>query len=106
MDTKRVEQPQGAPVSIRIDCVTRTDRVSPHHRIRAIGGTGRDGDDWRLSEAAAIAAIEHERATFYIDPPGGERVEVVVGEGLDRRYLRAESDTDAPGALLALPDCD
>ena len=106
MDTKRVEPPQGAPASIRIDCVTRTDRVSPHHRIRAVGGTGRDGEDWRLGEAAAIAAIENERATFYIDRPDGTRVDVVVGEGLDKSYLRAESDTGAPDALLALPDCD
>ena len=106
MDTKRVEPPQGAPASIRIDCVTRTDRVSPRHRIRAVGGTGRDGEDWRLSEAAAIAAIENERATFYIDGPGGTRVDVVVGEGLDKAYLRAETDMETPEALLALPDCD
>ena len=84
MDANRVEPPQGAPVSIRIDCVTRTDRVSPHHRIRAIGGTGRDGEEWRLGEAAAIAAIENERASFYVDRPGGTRVEVVVGEGSTR----------------------
>jgi hypothetical protein len=106
VDTKRVEQPHSAPASIRIDCVTRTDRVSPHHRIRAVGGTGRDGEEWRLGEAAAIAAIENERATFYIERPGGTRVEVVVGDGQDKSYLRAESDADAPDALLALPDCD
>ena len=74
MDTKRVEPQQGAPASLRIDCVTRTDRVSPHHRIRAIGGTGRDGEAWRLGEAAAIAAIENERATFYVDRADGSRV--------------------------------
>jgi len=106
MDTKRVGHPQGAPASIRIDCVTRTDRVSPHHRLRAVGGTGRDGEEWRLGEAAAIAAIENERATFYVERPDGSHVEVVVAQGLDKTYLRAESDTDAPDALLELPDCD
>jgi hypothetical protein len=106
VDTKRVEPPHGAPASLRIDCVTRTDRVSPHHRIRAVGGTGRDGEEWRLGEAATIAAIENERATFHVERPDGTHVAVVVGQGLDKTYLRAESDTEAPDALLALPDCD
>jgi hypothetical protein len=29
-----------------------------------------------------------------------------VGQGLDKSYLRAESDREAPDVLLALPDCD
>jgi uncharacterized protein DUF3892 len=106
MDTRRVEPPQGARMSIRIDCVARTDRVSPHHRIRAIGGIGRDGERWRLSEEAAIAAIENERATFYLERPKGTRIDVIVSQGLGKTYLRAESDGEAPAALLSLPECD
>jgi hypothetical protein len=106
MDTDRIESPEAAHLSIRIDCVARIDRASPHHRIRAIGGLGRDGLHWRLSEEAAIAAIEGGRATFYLERPKGRRIDVVVGQGLGKAYLKAASDLDSPDALLSLPDCD
>jgi hypothetical protein len=92
--------------SIRVECVLRTDRVSPHHRIRAIGGRSRDGEAWRLSEEAAIAAIENERASFYVEWPRGRRIDLVVGQGLGKTYLKTESDGETPERLLALPDCD
>ena len=107
MDTRRVEAPAAdLRLSIRVECVIRTDRVSPHHRIRAIGGRGRDGEPWRLGEDAAIAAIDNERATFYVEWPKGHRLDVRVGQGLGKRYLKAESDGESPDRLLALPDCD
>jgi hypothetical protein len=92
-------------LTLRVDCVVRVDRVSPHHRIRAIGGVGREGDVWRLSEQAAITAIEDRRASFYIESPKGRRVDLVVGQGLGKTFLKGESDVDSPDALLALPDC-
>ena len=92
-------------LGIRVECVTRTDRVSPHHRIRAIGGRGRDGEAWRLSEDAAIAAIENERASFYLVQPKGRRIDLVVGQGLGKTFLKAEADTDSPDILLTLPEC-
>jgi hypothetical protein len=95
----------GGQLGIRVDCVVRTDRVSPHHRIRAIGGHNRDGDPWRLSEEAAIEVIEIERATFYLESPVGHRVDIVVGQGLGKRYLKAEIDGESPDRLLALPEC-
>jgi hypothetical protein len=91
--------------SLRVDCVVRTDRVSPHHRIRAIGGSSRDGQPWRLSEDAAIIAIENERAVFYVQRPRGLRVDIVVGQGLGTTYLKAERDGETPETLLLLPDC-
>jgi hypothetical protein len=91
--------------SIRVDCVVRTDRVSPHHRIRAIGGRSRDGQPWRLSEEAAIAAIENERATFYVEWPRGRRIDLVVGQGLGKTYLKAASDGESPETLMGLSDC-
>jgi hypothetical protein len=95
----------GAQLGIRVDCVVRTDRVSPHHRIRAIGGRGRDGEPWRLSEEAVIEAIDHERAVFYVEWPVGHRVDVVVAQGLGKRYLKAETDAESPDLLLRLPTC-
>lgn len=106
MEPRRVESAELSRLSIRIECVTRTDRVAPHYRIRAVGGRGRDGEQWRLSEEAAIAAIENERATFYVERPKGHRLDVVVGQGLGKRYLRTESDGESPDLLLGLPDCD
>jgi len=106
MDTSRLAPTEGAArLSIRVDCVTRTDRVSPHHRIRAIGGHNREGRAWRLSEEAAITAIENDRAVFYIEWPKGHRLDLVVGQGLGKTYLKAESDHEWPDALLSLPDC-
>ena len=99
-------QTAAAPrLSLKVDCIVRVDRVSPHHRIRAIGGRGREGDAWRLSEEAAIEAIEGGRATFYVERPAGHRVDLVVGQGLGKRFLKAERDLDSPDTLLLLPDC-
>ena len=106
MDAKTAEPPAAVRLSIRVDCVTRSDRVSPYHRIRAIGGRGRDGERWRLSEDAAIAAIENERATFYVEWPRGRRVDLIVAQGLGKTYLKSESDGESPDLLLGLPECD
>jgi len=105
MDTRHEEQAAKARLTLRVDCVSRTDRVSPHHRIRAIGGRGREGDMWHLSEEAAVAAIEQERASFYIERPKGHRIDLVVGQGLGKTFLKAKNDYDSPDTLLELPDC-
>ena len=105
MDTHKAAPTSPMRLGIRVDCVTRTDRVSPHYRIRAIGGVGSDGMRWRLSEEAVIAAITDDRATFYVEWPAGHRLEIVTGQGLGKRYLKTESDGEMPDGLLALPDC-
>jgi len=99
-------RPAVGRLSIRIDCVTRSERVAPHYRVRAIGGMGRDGKPWRLSEEAAIAAIENDRASFFVERPKGYRRDIIVAQGLGKAYLRGASDGDLPETLLALPDCD
>ena len=106
MESRRPTPSETMRQSIRVECVLRTDRVSPHHRIRAIGGRSRDGQAWRLSEEGAIAAIENERASFYVEWPRGRRIDLVVGQGLGKTYLKTESDGETPERLLALPDCD
>ena len=95
----------GTRLGIRVECIVRTDRVSPHHRIRAIGGRGRDDAAWRLSEEAVIEALDNERATFYVEWPLGHRVDVVAAQGLGKRYPKAETDGESPDRLLSLPDC-
>jgi hypothetical protein len=105
MDAPGNGPPQSMSLGIRLDCVVRRDHPSAHHRIVAIGGRSRDGERWRLSEEATIAAIDNERATFYVEWPEGHRLNVVVAQGLGRRYLKTEVDTELPNRLLALPDC-
>jgi Protein of unknown function (DUF3892) len=105
MDTHQAGSPANIRLGIRVDCVVRRDHPSAHHRVQAIGGTSRDGESWRLSEEAAIAAIENERATFYVEWPKGHRLDVVVAQGLGKRYLKTEVDGELPDRLLALPDC-
>jgi hypothetical protein len=105
MDTRHSGAPTEPRLSVRIDCAARNATASPHHRIREIGGRGRDGNDWRLSEDAAIAAIEVDGASFYVEWPKGHRIDVLVAQGLGKRYLKAESDGESPDRLLALPEC-
>lgn len=106
MDTHKAGPPQTHSQGLRIDCVVRREHVSPQHRIQAIGGRSRDGEPWRLSEDAAIAAIETDRATLYVESPKGHRLDLVIGEGLGKRYLKTEADGESPDTLLALPECE
>jgi hypothetical protein len=102
---KDVRQAQTMRRGIRVDCIERADRSSPYHRIRSIGGLGPDGLRWRLTEEAAITAIDDERAVFYIEWPHGHRVDIVAAQGLGKRYLKSQSDGESPDQLLGLPDC-
>jgi hypothetical protein len=106
MNAQRLKPTTAMRLGVRVQCVTRTDRVSPYHRIRAIGGTRQDGIRWRLSEEAAITAIDTERAAFYVEWPSGHRLDLVIAQGLGKRYLKAASDGETPDTLLGLPDCD
>jgi len=106
MDTHRVAPRAGMHLGTRVDCVIRREHPSAHHRIDAIGGQSREGEHWRLSEEAAIADIDNERATFYVEWPRGHRLDVVVAQGLGKRYLKTEVDGESPERLLALPDCE
>ena len=106
METHKASQAQTMRRAIRVDCVSRSARVSPYHRIQAIGGLGPDGLRWRLSEDAAISAIDEERVVFYIERPIGHRVDLIAAQGLGKRFLKAESDGESPDRLLDLPDCD
>ena len=106
METDKPTRPTTMRLGVRVDCIERTDRASPYHRIRGIGGLGSDGLHWRLTEDAVIAAIDQERAAFYIESPIGHRIEIVAAQGLGKRYLKTESDGESPDRLLGLRDCD
>lgn len=89
----------------QITCVVRSDRLNHHQRLVAIGGVNPDGAHWRISEQAAIEAIESGGWEFYIARAGHEfAVEVAVSR-YDTKYLRTPLDRRQPESLLALPEC-
>lgn len=92
-------------MSIRIDCVNKTDRTSPHERISHVGGPNVDGTRWRLTETAAIEGIETGKWTFHVERPAGHEVAVVVATRLGRKYLKTSADGEQPDNLLSLPEC-
>jgi Protein of unknown function (DUF3892) len=92
-------------MSIRIDCVNKTDRTDAHERIRNVGGPKSDGNRWRLSEDAAIEGIETGKWTLHVERPTGHVVAVVIATRLGHKYLKTEADGEQPDNLLALPEC-
>lgn len=96
---------RSAPLSLRVDCISRAGRRPPDDRILAIGGTDPDGARWRLTEDAALAAMERG-SRFYLERPKGHRVDLVVVPGFGRKHVRTEADRSGPSLLLELPECD
>lgn len=90
---------------IRVGCINKTDRTSPHERIASIGGRNADGSAWKLAEAAAIQAIEAGKWAFYVERPAGHAVDVIVAVRLGKTYLKTTADGEQPDNLLALPEC-
>jgi hypothetical protein len=89
----------------QICCVSRSDHLNHHLRIRAVGGVNPDGARWRMAEADVIAAIEAVRWSFYIRQAGREQAVVVAVSRYGSKYLKGADDRLAPDSLLALPEC-
>lgn len=90
---------------VRVSCINKTNRTSPHERISHIGGANADNSRWKLAEDAAIAGLEGGKWAFYVERRQGDRVKVIVATRLGRKYLRTTADGDEPNNLLALPEC-
>jgi len=91
-------------MSLRITCINKDDRYSPHERIQSIGGLNRDGSHWLLTLDKAIVGIIEGRYTFYVQV-GPRSVNVKVAEHEGRKYLKTEADGYSPDNLLSLPEC-
>lgn len=89
---------------IQIRCINKTDRMSPHERIRSIGGTNDDGSRWRLPLSEAIQGIENGTWRFWTSG-GGRSAWVVVAVHEGHKYLKTQADGVVPDNLLALPEC-
>ena len=93
------------PYYIQISCINKSDRFSPHERIRAVGGRSSNGTAWTLSQEDAIAGIESGKWSFWVSV-GVRRVGVVVAaSAFGNKYLETEADGDQPNYLLSLPEC-
>ncbi|PTX94180.1 DUF3892 domain-containing protein [Spartobacteria bacterium LR76] len=87
-------------MEVEVKCINKTDRQNPHERIKNIGGF----QQWKLSEAEAIAGIEAGTWQFYVNV-NNRRVRVIVATRLGVKYLKTENDGDHPNNLLSLPEC-
>lgn len=92
--------------SIRISCINKNDRFNPYEAITHIGGRNPDDTKWLLTQQDAILAIKHQRLSFYVENPPGDKVNVVVAiSPYGNEYLKTETDGDRPNNLLSLPEC-
>jgi len=48
-------------MAVRVSCINKTNRTSPHERIRNVGGVNPDRTRWKLSEGEAIQAIKERK---------------------------------------------
>ncbi len=88
-----------------VKCIDKTDRYSPHERIRAIGSVNPNGSNWKLTQEEAIAGIEAGRWSFFVDVKG-QTVQVVVAVSrFGNKYLKTEADGEHPNNLLSLCEC-
>jgi hypothetical protein len=85
-----------------VTCINkRGSHLDPHERIEYIGN---QNEQWKLSEDAAIRAIENYTSSFYTQVNGKE-ADVVVASHNGRKYLRTTADGYRPDNLLSLTEC-
>ncbi len=85
-----------------VSFVQKAYSYDPHERIESIGGLNSDKSRWKLSQPAAIAAIESGLEEFFVQTTG-QAVKLVVTTHSGQKYLNAEGDDKGSDSLLALP---
>jgi len=94
------------PQGVRIECINKTDRYNPHERIQNVGGRNPSGTRWKMTQPAAIQAIEDGTYRFWVKPPNADSVWVIVARTAQgHKYLKTEADGEEPNNLLSLPEC-
>jgi len=85
-----------------ISYVNRAYSHDPRERVETIGGINSDQTRWKLSQAAAIAAIESGTDEFYVGSSDAP-VKLVVFTHGGQKYLQTEREKTHPDELLSLP---
>ena len=70
-----------------------------------MGGAKQDGSHWKLTQDKAISSILDGTYVFYIEKPGGLRLDVIVATSAHGSYLKTVADREQPDKLLSLPTC-
>jgi len=70
-----------------------------------VGGAKADGGHWKLTQDKAISYILDGTYVFYIEKPGGLRLDVIVATSAHGSYLKTVADREQPDKLLSLPTC-
>lgn len=92
-------------MDLRIDCINKTDRYSPHERIQYVGGFNVGATTrWRITQQQAIDYIEGREHTFYT-MVNDRRANVIVAVHNGNKYIKTENDGEQPNNLLSLPEC-
>lgn len=81
--------------------VSRAYSHDPLERIDTIGGLNSDQTRWKLSQMAAIAAIESGTDEFFLNTGDGP-VMLVVLTHRGQKYLKSEREKTHPDELLSL----
>jgi hypothetical protein len=90
--------------TIQIKCINKSDRMNPHERITHVGGFS--DKQWKITQQEAIDYIERGEWKFWVKPPHGDSVWVVVAVSrYGNKYLKTEPDGEMPNNLLSLPEC-
>jgi hypothetical protein len=84
-----------------VSSVHRAYSHDPLERIETIGGVNSDRTRWKLTQEAAIAAIEAGTDEFFFDAGEGP-VTLVVLTYRGRKYLKTEREETHPDDLLNL----
>jgi hypothetical protein len=89
----------------QVQCVNKRDRPNPHERILNIGGVV-NGVRWKRPQEHAIADIEADASSYFVAPPRGESVWVIVRTSQwGHKYLTTVADGESQNNLLSLPEC-
>ena len=84
-----------------VSTVNRAYSHDPFERVEAIGGVNSDQTHWKLSQAAAIAAIEAGTDEFFVNANGRSVKLIVLAHG-GQKYLKTEREKTHPDDLLSL----
>ena len=89
----------------QVTCIEKGDGHNPYERVRSIGGVNYDETRWKLSQQEAIAGIENDQWSFYVQTDNALVWLIVATSAQGYQYLKTKNDGEQPDTLLSLPEC-